>query len=178
LKKRIGAKTILRVKQDLRDPERAMRVALGLARRAARRGEVPVGALVMRGGAILGRGSNRRESASDPTHHAEIEAIRRAAHRLGSWRLEGCDLYVTMEPCAMCAGACVNARIRKIIFGCKDPKAGYVESLGSIVRDHRLNHRCEVLGGVLEAECGAVLKEFFRARRGGQVTGDGRVAGK
>lgn len=151
-----------------------MRRALGLARRAAEDGEVPVGALVIRGTEILGRGHNRRESTSDPTHHAEIEAIRRAARKLGTWRLDGCDLFVTLEPCAMCAGACVNARIRRIVFGCEDPKAGYAQTLGSIASDPRLNHRCEVEGGVLAAECGAILKEFFRARRGNRgKAGDG-----
>jgi tRNA(adenine34) deaminase len=149
-----------------RDDEEVMRQAIALARRAFARGEVPVGAMVIRGEEVLGRGSNRREATSDPTHHAEIEAIRRAARKLGTWRLDDCSLYVTLEPCPMCAGACVNARIRKIVYGCEDPKAGYVRSLGTVASDPRLNHRCEVVGGILAEECGAILKEFFRARRG------------
>ena len=150
----------------LRNDERIMRRALGLARRAFARGEVPVGAMVMRDGEILGRGYNKRESSADPTHHAEIEAIRRAAKKTGGWRLSGCTLYVTLEPCPMCAGACVNARIARIVYGCHDPKAGYVRTLGAVASDPRLNHRCEVTAGVLEEECGAILKEFFRGRRG------------
>ena len=147
------------------EDERTMRLALRMARFAGRRGEVPVGAVVVRGGKILGVGCNQRETKNDPVAHAEIQAIRRAARRLGAWRLEGCTLYVTMEPCAMCAGACVNARIAKIVYGCDDPKAGYVASLGAIATDARLNHRCEVVGGVLASECGGELRRFFQARR-------------
>ena len=143
-----------------------MREALRLAIRAASRGEVPVGALVVRGGRALGRGANRREAQADPTHHAEIEAIRKAARRSGTWRLDGAILYVTLEPCAMCAGAAVNSRIRRIVYGCPDPKAGYVASLGSIPTDVRLNHRCALTGGVLAAESAELLRRFFRERRG------------
>ena len=143
-----------------------MHEAMRLAGRAASRGEVPVGAVVVRGGRALGRGANRRESAADPTHHAEIEAIRRAAARAGTWRLEGSSLYVTLEPCAMCAGACVNARIERIVWGCADPKAGYVASLGAIASDPRLNHRCALTGGVLAEESAELLRRFFRERRG------------
>jgi len=151
--------------QSVPEDEKAMRRALRLARFGGRRGEVPVGAVILREGKIVGLGCNQRETKHDPVAHAEIQAIRRAARRMGSWRLEGCILYVTMEPCAMCAGACVNARIAKIIYGCADPKAGYVSSLGSIATDPRLNHRCEVVGGVLSEECSEVLRGFFRERR-------------
>jgi len=143
-----------------------MEEALRLARRAGSRGEVPVGAVVVRAGRLLGRGGNRRESRADPTHHAEIEALRRAAARSGSWRLDGATLYVTLEPCAMCAGACVNARIARIVYGCADPKAGYVATLGTIATDARLNHRCELEGGILAAESRELLRCFFRERRG------------
>ena len=148
------------------DDARWMREALRLAERAAVRGEVPVGAVVVRDGRALGRGANRRESQADPTHHAEIEAIRKAAARAGTWRLDGGTLYVTLEPCAMCAGACVNARIARIVYGCADPKAGYVESLGAIASDARLNHRCALTGGVLGEESAEILRRFFRERRG------------
>ena len=145
--------------------ESAMRRALRLAKLAARRGEVPVGAVVVFGSRLLAVGCNQRETKHDPVAHAEIQAIRRAARKLGSWRLDGCTLYVTLEPCAMCAGACVNARIARIVYGCADPKAGYVSSLGNLASDARLNHRCEVVGGVLAAESGAALRDFFRRRR-------------
>jgi tRNA(adenine34) deaminase len=145
--------------------EAAMGLALRLARLAGRRGEVPVGAVVLRGNKILGVGCNQRETKQDPVAHAEIQAIRRAARRIGSWRLDGCILYVTLEPCAMCAGACVNARVSTIVYGCADPKAGYVSTLGSIASDARLNHRCEVVGGVLAGEAAEELRGFFRARR-------------
>ena len=151
--------------QDVNESERVMRLALRLARLAGRRGEVPVGAVVVRDGKVLGAGCNQRETKNDPVAHAEIQAIRRAARRIGSWRLDGCTLYVTMEPCAMCAGACVNARIAKIVYGCADPKAGYVSSLGAIASDARLNHRCEIVGDVLAGESAEELRGFFRARR-------------
>jgi len=143
-----------------------MAEAIRLARRAGGLGEVPVGAVVSRDGAILGRGYNRREQTSDPTHHAEIAALRMAAKRLKTWRLDRCTLYATLEPCAMCAGACVNARIGRIVFGCADPKGGYVATLGAIASDRRLNHRCRVVGGVRGAECAELLTGFFRTRRG------------
>ena len=129
------------------DDEHFMREALAFARIAYAEQEVPIGAVVVRGGRMIGRGRNRRERLSDPTHHAEIEAIREAAHDSGSWRLEDATLYATVEPCAMCAGAAVNARIARIVFGCADPKAGYCGTLGNIPQDPRLNHRCVVEGG-------------------------------
>ena len=143
-----------------------MREAMRLAQRAFERGEVPVGAVVVRAGVALGRGHNRREAREDPTHHAEIEAIRRAARRAGGWRLDGAVLYVTLEPCAMCAGACVNARIARIVFGCTDPKAGYAGTLGNVAADSRLNHRCAVEGGTMAEESASILRRFFRERRG------------
>lgn len=142
-----------------------MRAALGQAQIAERLGEVPVGAVLVRGGEVLGQGFNRRESDHDPTAHAEVVALRTAARRLGSWRLEACDLYVTLEPCAMCAGALVNARVRRLVYGAADPKAGFCGSLGDLVRDRRLNHRIEVVSGVLGPECGRLLSEFFARRR-------------
>src|SRR5262245_53056237 len=124
-----------------------MKEALAFARIAFGEQEVPVGAVVVREGRMIGRGRNRREAIGDPTSHAEIEAIREAAQTLGRWRLDGATLYATMEPCPMCAGAAVMARLARIVFGCTDPKAGYCGTLGDIPRDPRLNHRCEVDGG-------------------------------
>ena len=149
----------------LKSDESAMSEALQLARQAAAAGEVPVGAVVMRDGEILGRGFNRRESLHSPLAHAEILAIEQAAGRLGAWRLLDCTLYVTLEPCPMCAGAVVNARIPRVVFGARDPKAGAAESLFRLLDDERLNHRCEVLGGVLAEESSELLKSFFRQRR-------------
>jgi tRNA(adenine34) deaminase len=145
--------------------EAFMREALAFARIAYAEQEVPIGAVVVAGGRIVGRGRNRRERLADPTHHAEIEAIREAAAALGTWRLEGADLYATVEPCPMCAGAAVNARIRRIVFGCTDPKAGYCGTLGDIPGDERLNHRPLVEGGLLADESAELLKQFFQARR-------------
>ncbi len=145
--------------------ERMMRLALEEARLAAGWGDVPVGAVVARGEEVLGRAGNQREHRSDPTAHAEVLALRQASEVLGSWRLEACALYVTLEPCAMCAGALVLARIERLVFGATDPKAGFAGSLGDLVREPRLNHRVEVTAGVLEAESAEVLREFFRDRR-------------
>ena len=142
-----------------------MRDALALARRAGERGEVPVGAVIVRGDQSLAQTSNSTLGDQDPTGHAELSAIRKAAELLGSWRLEGCTLYVTLEPCAMCAGAVVLARLDRVVFGAWDPKAGMAGSVGDLLRHPKLNHRPEVLGGVLEAECGALLKGFFAERR-------------
>jgi tRNA(adenine34) deaminase len=141
-----------------------MRAALAEAAKGAGRGEVPVGAVLVRDGRIIARGSNRPVGAADPTAHAEIVAIRKAAKRLGNYRLTGCDLYVTVEPCAMCLGAAVQARIRRLVFGAPDPKAGAVCST-MVFPFERLNHRPEITGGVLAGESAGRLREFFRRRR-------------
>jgi tRNA(adenine34) deaminase len=153
--------------------DRWMREALEEARRAAALGEVPVGAVVVREGTVVGRAHNRREIDRDPLAHAEILAIEQAAAALAAWRLSDCAIYVTLEPCAMCAGALVNARVARLVFGARDPKAGFCGSLGNLARDPRLNHRLEVVQGVLAEECGAELREFFAAlRRRGQAPPD------
>lgn len=139
--------------------------ALALARRAQSAGEVPVGAVVVRDDELLGEGWNHPISAHDTTAHAEIQAIRAAGQRLGNYRLTGCTLYVTLEPCAMCAGAMIHARIRRLVFGAADPKTGAAGSVFDIVRSTALNHQLEVTGGVLETDCGDLLRDFFRARR-------------
>ena len=143
-----------------------MTIALEEARAAAAAGDVPVGAIVVADGHILGRGRNRRELDHDPTAHAEIMALREAAKALGMWRVEA-TLYVTQEPCPMCAGAIVNARVKRLVYGCTNPKAGAVDTLFSIVTDSRLNHRVEVCAGVLATECAAELSQFFAALRRG-----------
>jgi tRNA(adenine34) deaminase len=145
--------------------EAAMRVALGEARAAQVHDDVPVGAVVVRGGVVIAARHNERELTGDPTAHAEVLAIRDAATVVGHWRLGDCTLYVTLEPCVMCAGALVNARIGGVVYGATDPKAGGVASLYRICADVRLNHRPPVTGGVLAAECGQVLRDFFAARR-------------
>lgn len=142
-----------------------MGLALEEAGRATAVGEVPVGALVVRGDEVLARAHNRRELDQDPLAHAELLAIREAAGRIGSWRLVGCTLFVTLEPCAMCAGALVVSRVERLVYGARDPKAGFCGSLGNLVQDPRLNHRLAVAAGVREAECGAQLKRFFAALR-------------
>jgi tRNA(adenine34) deaminase len=148
------------------EDDRLMRLALEQARACLQHGDVPVGAVVARDGEVLAVAGNARERLGDPTAHAEMLALREAAARMGSWRLEGCTLVVTLEPCAMCAGAVVLARIERVVFGAADPKAGFVGSLGDLVRDPRLNHRAAVTPGVLADECGEVLRAFFRERRG------------
>jgi tRNA(adenine34) deaminase len=145
--------------------ERTMRLALEEARAAAAGGDVPVGAVVVRGDEILGRAGNARERDQDPTAHAEILALRRASEELGTWHLEGCAMVVTLEPCAMCAGAIVLARIDRLVYGASDPKAGFAGSLGDLVRDGRLNHEVDVTVGVLAEECGEILRAFFAERR-------------
>ena len=142
-----------------------MRLALEEARAAGAEGDVPVGAVVARGDEVVARAGNAREREQDPTAHAEILALRQAARAVGSWHLEGCTLYVTLEPCAMCAGAVVLARIDRLVLSAADPKAGFAGSLGDIVRDGRLNHEVEVTVGVLAEECGEVLRSFFAERR-------------
>ncbi len=142
-----------------------MALALEEARRAADAGDVPVGAVVVVGEACVALGRNRREIDSDPTAHAEIGALRSAAEARSSWRLGDATLYVTLEPCPMCAGALVNARIGRVVYGCADPKAGAIDSLFAIGRDPRLNHRFDAEGGILAESCAAILKSFFAARR-------------
>ena len=143
-----------------------MRAALDEARAALATGDVPIGALVLDpSGRVIGRGRNVREAAADPTGHAEVVALREAATALRQWRLEGCTLVVTLEPCTMCAGAAVLARVGRIVFGAYDDKAGAVGSLWDVVRDRRLNHRPEVLSGILAEESTALLDEFFRGHR-------------
>jgi len=139
--------------------------ALDLAREAERAGEVPVGAIVVRGDEVLGEACNRTIADADPTAHAEVLAIRAAGARTGDWRLTGTTLYVSLEPCAMCAGAIVLARVPRVVYAARDPKAGMAGSLGDLLRDERLNHRCEVLAGVGAEESAELLKAFFRARR-------------
>ena len=142
-----------------------MAEALAEARRAAAEGEVPIGAVLVAEGRIAGRGRNARERLQDPTAHAEVLALQEAARTLGRWRLTGSTMYATLEPCPMCAGALVNARVDRLVYGVADPKAGAVDTLFDVVRDPRLNHRLAVTRGVLADECGALLREFFRERR-------------
>ena len=142
-----------------------MEEALREAQRALAMGEIPVGAVVLRDGQVIGRGCNQPISASDPTAHAEVLALREAARAIGNYRLSDCDLYVTMEPCAMCAGAITHARIRRLIYGAQDPKAGAVHSAMQVLNHPKLNHRVEVTVGVLAARCMDLLQTFFRQRR-------------
>ncbi len=142
-----------------------MEIALSEARKAAELGEVPVGAVVVKGGEIIAQAGNFRESYQDPLAHAEILAIQRASQFLQSWRLLDCTLYVTLEPCIMCAGAIVQSRIPNLVFGANDPKGGGVRSLYQICEDERLNHRVEVVEGILQNDCSRVLSEFFQERR-------------
>ena len=151
-------------KPAVKDDSWFMRAALREAAKAGDRGEVPVGAVVVQDGKIVARGSNRPVASSDPTAHAEVVALRRAARRAGNYRLTGCDLYVTVEPCAMCLGAVVQARVGRLVYGAPDPKAGAVRSIMVFPFD-KSNHRPRILGGVLAAECGRLLTDFFRARR-------------
>lgn len=141
--------------------------ALAEAARSLDSGDVPIGAIVFdAAGAVIGRGHNRREAAGDPTAHAEIEALRAAARHRGEWRLTGCTLAVTVEPCTMCAGAIGLARVERVVFGCWEPKTGAAGSLWDVLRDRRLTHRVEVVGGVLADDCAALLREFFASHRG------------
>jgi tRNA(adenine34) deaminase len=149
------------------DDAKFMALALDQARRAAAMGEVPVGAIVVRDGIVTGVGHNQPIAANDPTAHAEIVALRAAATATNSYRLTDTVLYVTLEPCVMCVGAMLHARISRLVYGARDEKAGALGSVYDIGRDGRLNHRIEVVGGAMEAECGAILREFFQGRRGG-----------
>lgn len=149
------------------DDQRWMREAIDLAAAAAAAGEVPIGCVIVHepSGRVIGRGANRREADHDPTAHAEILAMREAGRALGHWRLVDCTLVVTLEPCPMCAGAIVNARVPKLVYGCDDPKAGAVRTLFQLCSDERLNHRVEVVSGVFMDECAELLRSFFRAQR-------------
>lgn len=142
-----------------------MNIALDEAKLATSAGEVPVGAVLVAGGEVLARDHNRRDDSGDPTAHAEELVLRAAGLAAGDWRLDGCTLYVTLEPCPMCAGAAVLARVKTVVFGAADPVAGAGGSAYNILEDGRLGHRCEVIAGVMEEECSALLKEFFEARR-------------
>lgn len=150
-----------------------MGVALEEASAAAALGEVPVGAVVVRAGQLVSRAGNRTITAGDPTAHAEVLALRAAAAAVGDWRLTGCTLYVTLEPCAMCAGAIVLARVERVVFGAWDEKAGMAGSVGDLLRHPRLNHRPQVAGGVLADEASSVLRSFFEGRRDGTATAAG-----
>ena len=152
-------------KDDLAEHLRLMGVAIEEARRAEEHGDVPIGAAIAREGELLAAAGNERERRGDPTAHAELLVIRAAAELLGGWRLAGTTLYVTLEPCAMCAGATVLARIPLLVYGAADPKAGAAGSVLDVISEPRLNHRPEVVGGVREAECAALLSEFFASRR-------------
>ncbi len=145
--------------------QQRMQLALQQAREAFQEQEVPVGAVIFRHDELLAAAHNQREQLHDPTAHAEMIAITQAAAALGDWRLEECTLYVTLEPCPMCAGAILQARIPTVVYGAMDPKAGAVNSLYRLLEDSRLNHRCEVISGVLAEECGGLLTEFFRRQR-------------
>jgi tRNA(adenine34) deaminase len=153
------------------DDEHFMRLALEEAQNAREVGEVPIGAVVVDDlGEIIGRGFNRRETWQDPTAHAELIAMRSAAQTLDSWRLVGCTTYVTLEPCPMCAGTMINARLERVVYGARDPKAGAVRSLYALLDDPRLNHEVEVREGCLGRRCGEILSEFFRDIREGRIT--------
>jgi tRNA(adenine34) deaminase len=147
------------------DDEQFMDFALDEARRCIEHGDVPVGCAIVRAGEVLARAGNEREHRADPTAHAETIALRAAAEASGTWRLDGCTMYVTLEPCAMCAGAIVLARLDRVVVGAADPKAGFAGSLGNLVQDPRLNHRVEITTNVREDACGEVLRDFFRDRR-------------
>lgn len=147
------------------DHEKYMKEALREAKKAEQLGEVPIGAVVVKDGQIVGRGYNRRELDNDPTAHAEMIAIREASERLGSWRLNDCELYVTLEPCPMCAGAIVQARIDTVVYGTEDPKAGAAGTLLNLLQDERFNHQTNMISGVMKEECSTILTSFFRVLR-------------
>jgi tRNA(adenine34) deaminase len=149
---------------DMTDDQYFMKAALKEALKGARSGEVPVGAVIVRGGKVVARGFNRPVRTADPTAHAEIVALRKASRKAANYRLPGCDLYVTVEPCAMCLGAALQARVRRLVYGALDPKAGAVRSIMSFPFQ-KVNHRPEVVGGVLAKECSCVLGDFFRQKR-------------
>lgn len=150
---------------EMHGHEAYMRAAIEEAKKAAAIGEVPIGAVIVRDGEIVGRGYNLRETEKDPTLHAEMIAIREASAKLGGWRLIGCTLYVTLEPCPMCAGAIVQSRIEQVVYGAVDPKAGCAGTLMNLLEEPRFNHQVPVVEGVLAEECGQLLKDFFRGLR-------------
>jgi tRNA(adenine34) deaminase len=154
--------------------ERFMQIALELAGQARQRGEVPIGAVVVLDGTVIGDGFNQPISAQDPTAHAEIVAMRKAAARLGNYRLTGAELYVTIEPCQMCVGAMIHARIARVVYGAPEPRAGAIESAMRAHEHPALNHRMEAFGGVLEAESRALMQEFFRERRSPGAQAEGK----
>lgn len=145
--------------------EKYMTICLELARKAQEQGEVPIGALIARGDEILAIGHNKKEKENDPTAHAELLVIQEAAKKIANWRLTNCTLYVSLEPCPMCAGAIIQSRIKRLVYGCNDPKAGAVSSLYQITQDKRLNHQTEVTSGVFSSECSELLTSFFKSRR-------------
>jgi tRNA(adenine34) deaminase len=147
------------------DDEKFMQMALVEAKKAAAFGEVPIGAVIVRNGEVVGRGYNLRERAKDPTAHAELLAVKQASETLGGWRLIGCTLYVTLEPCPMCAGAIVQSRIDRVVYGVSDPKAGCAGTLMNLLQEERFNHQVEVTSGILAEECSVILKDFFRELR-------------
>jgi tRNA(adenine34) deaminase len=154
---------------ELRGDEHFMREALRMARKAVEVDEVPVGAVVVHGGKIIGRAYNQVELLKDATAHAEMLALTQAEAAVGDWRLLDCDLYVTKEPCAMCAGAIVHVRLRRLIFGCADPRAGAAGSVVNLLQLPSFNHQCQITCGVLQNECAAILQDFFRKRRNEQI---------
>lgn len=151
--------------EEMQQHERYMRLAIEEARKAQELGEVPIGAVIVRNGEVVGRGYNLRETRKDPTLHAEMIAIREASQRLGGWRLLGCTLYVTLEPCPMCAGAIIQGRVEKVVYGASDPKAGCAGTLMDLLHEPRFNHQVPFLAGVLADECGQLLRDFFRGLR-------------
>lgn len=157
------------MKLEFLPEKRFMERALELALEAGEAGEVPVGAVIVSGGQVIGEGRNRRESLGNALAHAEIEAIARACERLGTWRLSGCQLYVTLEPCQMCAGAIVQSRIQKVVMGCRNPKAGCAGSVLNLLQIPEFNHQAEIQEGVLGQQCSELLKNFFRELRSGKV---------
>jgi tRNA(adenine34) deaminase len=159
------AKEGLLIKKDMHSDEVFMQEALKEAKRALRKAEVPVGAIVVLNGRVIARGHNEREATGDPTAHAEVVALRKAGKKVGTWHLSEATLYVTCEPCAMCAGAMVLARIKRLVYGCKDEKAGAVDSMFGIANDARLNHRMEITSGLMEKECREIMQEFFKKLR-------------
>lgn len=147
------------------EDEKYMALAIAEAEKAEAIGEVPIGAVIVRGGKIIASAYNKRETLQEPTAHAELTAIQETSQKLGTWRLSGCTLYVTLEPCPMCAGAIVLSRIERLVYGAADPKAGCAGTLMNLVQDERFNHRADVTGSVLEEQCGALLTRFFRKLR-------------